>query len=69
MTSLPMASQFSKSASSSSVSPTSISKHDYDVFLSFCREDEGNFFTDHLDAALVEKGFIPLKKLFLHRNH
>ena len=62
MTSLPMASQFNKLASSSSVSPTSISKHDYDVFLSFCREDEGKFFTDHLYAALVEKGLHPFKE-------
>ena len=62
MASLPMASQFSKSASSSSLSPTSISKHDYDVFLSFCREDEGKIFTDHLYAALVEKGLHPFKE-------
>ena len=54
-----MASQSSKSASSSSIS---ISKYDYDVFLSFCREDVGRSFADHLYAALVKKGLRPFRE-------
>ncbi|KAL6317044.1 hypothetical protein AAG906_026832 [Vitis piasezkii] len=53
-----MDSQISKTASSSSssISPTSISKDEYDVFLSFSWEDIGTSFADHLYAALVKKG-------------
>ena len=56
-----MASQFSKTTSSSPVSPTSTSKHEYDVLLSFSWEDIGESFADHLYAALVEKGFHPFR--------
>ena len=55
-----MAPQSSKSASSSS--SISISKYDYDVFLSFCREDVGRSFADHLYAALVKKGLRPFRE-------
>ncbi|XP_034674462.1 disease resistance protein RPV1-like [Vitis riparia] len=60
-----MASQISKTASSSSsssMSPTSISKDEYDVFLSFSREDIGKSFADHLYAALVKKGLHPFRE-------
>ena len=57
-----MASQSSKSASSSTSSSISISKYDYDVFLSFCREDVGKSFADHLYAALVKKGLNPFRE-------
>ena len=56
-----MASQSSKSASSSTFSSISISKYDYDVFLSFCWTDVGQSFADHLYAALVKKGLHPFK--------
>ena len=54
-----MASQFSKLASSSSIS---ISKYDYDVFLSFCQEDVCKSFADHLYSALVKKGLHPFRE-------
>ena len=57
-----MASQSSKSVSSSTSSSISISKYDYDVFLSFCQEDVGKSFADHLYAALVKKGFNPFRE-------
>ena len=59
-----MASQISKTASysSSSMSPTSISKDEYDIFLSFSREDIGKSFADHLYAALVKKGLHPFRE-------
>ena len=57
MCSLTMDSQINTTASSSSsISPTSISKDEYDVFLSFSWEDIGKSFADHLYAALVKKG-------------
>ena len=53
-----MDSQISTTASSSSsISPTSISKDKYDVFLSFSWEEIGTRFADHLYAALVKNGF------------
>ena len=57
-----MASQSSKSASSFTSSSIFISKYDYDVFLSFCREDVGKSFADHLYAALVKKGLNPFRE-------
>ena len=50
-----MASITSEIASSSS-SSSSLSKWEYDVFLSFRGEDTRNNFTDHLYAALDRKG-------------
>ncbi|KAJ9675895.1 hypothetical protein PVL29_024726 [Vitis rotundifolia] len=55
-----MASQISKTASS--ISPTSISKHEYDVFMSFSWKDTGNSFADRLYAALVKKGLHPFRE-------
>ena len=45
-----------KASSSSSISPTSISKDEYDVFLSFSWEDIGKSFAGHLYVALVSQG-------------
>ena len=60
---LTMDSQISTTASSSSsISPTSISKDEYDVFLSFSWEDIGKSFADHLYAALVRKGLRPFRE-------
>ncbi|RVW64060.1 TMV resistance protein N [Vitis vinifera] len=58
-----MDSQISTTASSSSsISPTSISKDEYDVFLSFSWEDIGTSFADRLYAALVRKGLRPFRE-------
>ena len=38
------------------------SKYDYDVFLSFCREDVCKSFADHLYSALVKKGLHPFRE-------
>ena len=60
---LTMDSQINTTASSSSsISPTSISKDEYDVFLSFSWEDIGKSFADHLYAALVKKGLHPFRE-------
>ena len=44
------------SITSEIVSSSSLPKWEYDVFLSFRGEDTGNNFTDHLYAALDQKG-------------
>ncbi|KAL5778625.1 hypothetical protein ACOSQ2_009362 [Xanthoceras sorbifolium] len=51
-----MASTLRKQKSSSSLASTSIHQYNYDVFLSFRFEDTRKNFTDHLYAALDQKG-------------
>ncbi|KAJ9146026.1 hypothetical protein P3X46_028346 [Hevea brasiliensis] len=49
------------SASSSFSSPSSCLQRKYDVFLSFRGEDTRRSFTDHLYAALKQKGIIAFR--------
>ena len=51
----------SSSSSSSSPSPSSSPRWNYDVFLSFRGDDTRNSFTDHLYAALEQRGINTFK--------
>ena len=56
-----MASMSIEKASSLSLFSSSISRWKYDVFLSFRGEDTRNSFTDHLYAALKQKGIVTFR--------